>query len=135
MRVASGSPTAAPAPAAGSGALPPLANRRSAGSALLSKLTRGLVHGGGGTSGSSLPPVVATEGSDGPAAATVSRSAWSGSSSRAPALPAGRSALASDFQWTLQSRDLPPDIRPVIEDNKVGAERWAAELAAIGRRG
>ena len=121
--MAGGSPTAAPAPAAGSGALPPLANNRaSGGSALLSKLTRGLVRGGGGGSGSSLPPAMAAEGSDGPAAAaTVSRSAWSGSSSRAPPLPAGRSALASDFKWTLQSRDLPPDIRPIIEDNKVGA--------------
>jgi hypothetical protein len=120
MRVAGGSPTAAPALATGSGALPPLANNRaSGGGALVSKLTRGLVRGGGGSSGSSM---VAAEGSDGPAAANVSRSAWSGSSSsRAPPLPAGRSALASDFQWTLQSRDLPPDIRPIIEDNKVGA--------------
>ena len=27
----------------------------------------------------------------------------------------------TDFQWTLCSRDLPMDVRPIIEDNKVGA--------------
>ncbi|KAL4458658.1 hypothetical protein ABPG75_013523 [Micractinium tetrahymenae] len=58
------------------------------------------------------PPLA--EGSEG--ALSVSRSPLSGSS-KAP-FPPDR-AYANDFQWTLHSRDLPPEVRPIIEDNKV----------------
>lgn len=70
----------------------------------------------GGSAAAAATPLLQQEGSD--ATLTVSRSALSGSS-KAP-FPPDRS-FVNDFDWTKKSRDLPAHVRPIIEDNKVGA--------------
>ena len=60
-------------------------------------------------------------------------SAPSGSGSSSADKPGcGVWGRSGDFTWQLNSRDLPPDIRPCVEDNRVGARmclcQWSGWL-------